>query len=341
MSTMVLTGAMASAQEAIQVERPVYEELGVSPTVLFAIMLTFTIFLIIILVGVSKSTANVIRFKFDKVKKGAGLIALLLVSTQAFSQEVAEENSEYLMNFPDSAFWAFMIFDVILVMLILYFVGQMKGALVEYKGAEKPVTFFSRWNKQLTNAVPIEDEDTIMLDHDYDGIQELDNDLPPWWKYGFYITIVWAFIYIPYYHVFNQDKLQYGEYAAEMEEGEKEVAAYKAAHPELVNEDNVELLTDASALSEGKQIFLDNCKACHREDGGGQIGPNLTDNMWIYEGDIKGVFHTVSEGAQNGMIAWKNQLSPDKIQKVASYVLSLEPATAGKEAQGENVFERP
>lgn len=126
-----------------------------------------------------------------------------------------------------------------------------------------------------------------------------------------------------------------------MKEGEKEVAAYKAAHPNLVNEDNVELLTDEASLNKGKEIFSKNCTPCHGQNGGGGIGPNLTDTHWIYDGDIKGVFHTVSEGAENGMVAWKNQLSPDKIQEVASYVLSMPKAEGGKEPQGDNVFERP
>lgn len=335
--------SLAIAQETVAAEQvvadtPIYEKLGVSPTILFTIMLTFTIFLVIVLVNVSNSTSNVFKFKADKAKKAGLLVLFGLFSSSLFagSADTGAE-SEYFMNFPDSAFWAFMILDIIIVMLILYLIGLMKGALSDYKLGGKEKSIFAKLN--LTNAVEIEEEDTILMDHDYDGIHELDNDLPPWWKYGFYITIVWGAIYFFYFQVFEIGNLQQAEFAQEMLEGEEQVAAYKAANPNLVNAENVELLTDAASIKKGKEVYDGNCVACHAGNGGGGIGPNLTDNTWIYNGDIKGVFTTVSEGAENGMIAWKDMLSPDKIQAVASYVLSLEPAEGGKDPQGENIFE--
>jgi cytochrome c oxidase cbb3-type subunit 3 len=222
-------------------------------------------------------------------------------------------------------------------MFIIHFAGIVKGSISDMVALQS----LFRWkkiNKALTDAVEIEDEASILLDHDYDGIKELDNNLPPWWKYGFYVTIVWAVVYIGYYHVFRVGNLQQAEYEAAMEAGEREIAEYKAAHPELINADNVELLTDNSALVKGKGIYDKNCASCHMEGGAGGVGPNLTDNYWIYGNDIKGVFITISEGAQNGMKAWKNDLPPDKIQAVASYILSLEyiaPENGGKEPQGE------
>ncbi len=339
--TLMSVLGIAQTDENLVIDRPIYEDLGVSPTVLFMVMLIFTLILLFVLFTVSKSAGKVLKYKADKAKKVGMLVLFGLLSTKTFAADAEAETVEYFINFSDSAFYFFLFVDFVIIMMILYFVGLIKGALVDENRAEKPETIFSRWNKTLTNAVEIEDEETILLDHDYDGIKELDNDLPPWWKYGFYVTIVMACIYLPYYHIFNTDKLQYGEFATEMEEGEKQVAAYKAAHPNLVNEDNVTLLTEAADLKKGEEIFKSNCVACHAANGGGGIGPNLTDEMWIYDGDIKGVFHTVSEGAQNGMVAWKNSLSPDKIQAVSSYVLSLPPAEGGKEPQGENKFDRP
>jgi cytochrome c oxidase cbb3-type subunit 3 len=300
-------------------------------------MLIFTIILLFALFSVTKTASTIVQ---QKTKKVGLLIIFALMSANTFAAQTVEQ-SDYIIDFPDSAFYTFLFIDIAIVFLILYFTGIIKGALHNPSTSTKAKTIFSYWNKSLTNAVEIEDEDSILLDHDYDGIKELDNDLPPWWKYGFYITIIWAVIYIPYYHVFNTDKLQYGEFAESMKEGEKEVAAYKAAHPNLVNEDNVELLTDAASVNKGKEIFSKNCTPCHGQNGGGGIGPNLTDTKWIYDGDIKGVFHTISEGAENGMVAWKNQLSPDKIQEVASFVLSMPKAEGGKEPQGENEFPRP
>lgn len=335
----ILSSIFSFAQDVVEtpavIDRPIYEDLGVSSTTLFIIMLSLTIILLFALISVSKSTANVLKFKNSKK---AGLVILGMLSTTAFGAET--ETASNFINFSDNAFWAFLILDVILVMVILYFTGLMKGALKEFSAkGEKSSNFFSQFNKSMTNAVEIEDEETILLDHDYDGIHELDNDLPPWWKYGFYITIVWGVIYFPYYHIFNTDGLQEGEYITEMADGEREAAAFKAANPNMVNEDNVELLTDAASLAKGKEVYEANCVACHLNNGGGSIGPNLTDKYWIYDGDIKGVFHTVAEGANNGMIAWKDMISPDKIQAVSSYVISMTPVEGGKDAQGENIFE--
>ena len=334
---------LGMAQDAVvtpNIDRPIYEDLGISSTTLFTVMLLFTIILILILIAVMNSTKNVFGFNNSKKAAKVGLVLFGLGATSSsFAQETAAGASAAFISFPDSAFWAFMILDIILIMLILYFVGLMKGALSQYAPVRAPKTVFSRWNKALTNAVEIEDEASILLDHDYDGIQELDNDLPPWWKYGFYITIVWAVIYFSVYHVFKAAPLQGDEYLTELAEGEKEVAAFKASNPNSVTEETAKLLTDAGDLAKGKKIYETNCVACHMANGGGGIGPNLTDKNWIYNGDIKGVFHTISEGANNGMAAWKDLLSGDKIEAVASYVLSLPEAEGGKEPQGENIFE--
>ncbi len=322
-----------------EVKRPIYETLGISSTYLFMVMVLFTIFLIIILVAVAQSTKNIIIFKSKLKNKGKSLLVIgfLLFSSQSFAQD--NINTAPLIEFTDNAFWAFIILDVIIIMFILYLVGIMKGALSEFAPKNKPVTIFSKWNKTLTNAVEIEDEASILLDHEYDGIKELDNDLPPWWKYGFYITIVWSVFYLGYYTFFG-GLTQAQEYEAEILQSEKDIAAYKAAHPELITVDNVELLTDQSSLTKGKRTYDENCASCHGLVGEGGIGPNLTDEYWLYGGDIKGVFQTVSQGANNGMAAWKELISADKIQEVSSYVLSLPTAANGKEPQGENIVKK-
>ncbi|MFD1551291.1 cbb3-type cytochrome c oxidase N-terminal domain-containing protein [Putridiphycobacter roseus] len=331
----------AAPKETAPVTLPIYEQLGISPTILFGIMLAISVLLVAALISMLNITKNVYFFKRMKNgKKAKMLLALLGFSFFASAASVESPlKPEYLVSFPDSAFWAFVIFDVIVLMIMLYFVGLVKGTMVDYAPEKKESKFWKRWNKTLTNPVAIEDEDSILLDHDYDGIKELDNDLPPWWKYGFYITIVWAVGYLAFYHVFKIGDLQGAEYIAEIKQQEKDVAAYKALNPNLVTEETVTLLTEGSDLAKGKKVFESNCVACHAINGGGGIGPNLTDKNWIYNGDIKGVFHTISEGANNGMASWKDLLSGDKMQAVASYVLSLPPAEGGKEPQGENIFE--
>ncbi len=180
----------------------------------------------------------------------------------------------------------------------------------------------------LTEAKEIEHEEDILLDHDYDGIQELDNELPPWWVWLFYITIFFTFAYFIRFYVMDGPN-QVEEYEIEMAEAKQQVEEYIKNTPDLVSAENVEQLTDAKSLEEGKKIFLANCAACHTADGGGMIGPNLTDEYWINGGGIKNVFNTISNGGRpgKGMIAWKASLRPTQRQQVASYVLSLQGTT--------------
>jgi cytochrome c oxidase cbb3-type subunit 3 len=185
--------------------------------------------------------------------------------------------------------------------------------------------FYQSIMKKLTRSKEIEEEHDVMLDHDYDGIKELDNVLPPWWVNLFYLTIIFAFVYLVRFHVFN-DYDQASEFETEMAIAKAEVEKYKLTAPDLMNKEKVTLLTDAAALAEGKSIFEAKCVACHKSDGGGSIGPNLTDNHWILGGGIKNVFNTIMEGGREGkgMVPWKTEIKPSDIQKVASYVLSLQ-----------------
>jgi cytochrome c oxidase cbb3-type subunit 3 len=162
------------------------------------------------------------------------------------------------------------------------------------------------------------------MDHDYDGIKELDNNLPPWWVYLFYACIVFAVVYLVRFEIMGAPD-QEAELKTEMAQAKIDVAKYMETAPDLMDEKTVSLLTDAESLSKGKEIFTTNCVACHRADAGGQIGPNLTDDHWILGGGIKNLFHTITNGGRDGkgMIAWKASLKPKEIQAVASYVISL------------------
>ncbi|NOQ92042.1 MAG: c-type cytochrome [Flavobacteriaceae bacterium] len=192
----------------------------------------------------------------------------------------------------------------------------------------KNLTGWQRFMKSMTKANELGKEEDIMTDHDYDGIKELDNVLPPWWLYGFYITIVIAIFYI--FQVFyNPDSYnQKLEFEAEVAQGKAEIEAYKKANPELFNTD-VKLLTDAASLEAGKKVFTTYCVACHMADGGGGIGPNLTDDKWVLGGGIEKIFHVISEGGRpgKGMVAWKSSIQLKERQQVASYVISLQGTT--------------
>lgn len=244
---------------------------------------------------------------------------------------------------------------LLLVLLILLaiegIVGTMDNVLYQsldeegkarYDAQRAAPSKLSLWLKKTYNKLigskPIEEEGEIILDHNYDGIKELDNNLPPWWLYGFYATIIFGLVYMIRYHVFNADD-QFAEYEIEYAEANRAIEEYKKTAKNLVDVNTVVELTDASDLNAGKKVFELNCVACHMADGGGGIGPNLTDQNWILGGGIKNVFRTISEGGRDGkgMVAWKNSLKPLEMAQVASYVLQFQETTPAnpKDPEGE------
>lgn len=194
---------------------------------------------------------------------------------------------------------------------------------------------------KLTKSKKLEDSDDILLDHDYDGIKELDNVLPPWWVGLFYACIIFSVIYLFKYH-FSDGLSQEQEYEEAMKIAKVEIDEYNSKNKSAFDVSKLTILTDAASLAEGKTAFQTSCVACHKADGGGSIGPNLTDEYWILGGGIKNVFNTLMNGGREGkgMVPWKT-LGPEKLQKVASYVLSLQgtnPA-GGKPAEGDKWVE--
>jgi cytochrome c oxidase cbb3-type subunit 3 len=243
--------------------------------------------------------------------------------------------------------WIFVVMSVLIFVELIIIFGLIRsiqqlligfGFQKDPKLAEvKPWINWKWLDRKLTNAIPLELEATVMTDHEYDGIRELDNNLPPWWKYGFYFTILFGFVYIYNYHIAHSSPLQLQEYTAELAEADslkKEQLKNAAAS---IDETNVIALLDGASLSSAKSIFTGNCANCHGQNGEGGVGPNLTDAYWINGGGIQNIFKTIKYGVPaKGMIAWQAQLKPEAIQKVASYILTIQgtnPAN-GKAAQG-------
>lgn len=203
-------------------------------------------------------------------------------------------------------------------------------------------SLFKVLKDKLSGTTPIEQEDTILLEDDFDGIRELDNKVPPWFNILFYGTIIFAMIYLVYYHVFSMGRLPAQEYSDEMYEAQliREEMIRTGA---FINENNVVLLTDPESIKKGEEIFSINCTPCHGMKGEGTVGPNLTDEYWIHGGGVKNVFKTVRYGVPvKGMIAWQTQLNPKKMQEVVSYVLTLQGTNPpnGKIAEGEKYVEQ-
>jgi cytochrome c oxidase cbb3-type subunit 3 len=247
---------------------------------------------------------------------------------------------------------------LLLVLLILIaieaIVNSMSNILYQSLDEEAKARFDAKKNEahqftklrkfyiKLLGSKPIEEEHDIVLDHNYDGIKELDNSLPPWWVYSFYASIIFAIIYLFRFEVFNGYN-QIDELNTEYSEAKIAIENYKKNAKDLIDFNTVEVLTETSDLANGKKIYETNCVACHKADGGGGIGPNLTDNHWILGGGIKNVFKTVSNGGRDGkgMIAWKQSLKPLERAQVASYVLQFQGTTPAepKEAQGEIIWD--
>ena len=175
-------------------------------------------------------------------------------------------------------------------------------------------------------------KEPLLLDHDYDGIQELDNQLPRWWVWLFYITIIFSAVYLVYYHVTRTGDLSAAEYAKEMKAGEQIKAAAMGKFETSIA--TLQPSTDAVSLEAGKQTYAKFCAPCHRADGGGLVGPNLTDDYWIHGSNYCDTVKIIWDGVPaKGMITWKTVLKPDEIQSVASFIYTLRGAklaTPGK-----------
>jgi len=264
---------------------------------------------------------------------------------------------EYFIDSGDKpAFLTYPITQVFLLLVLLILAGielilnSIENVLYQTLSDEAKERYLSaksqgwewKWGKRMYNRLlgskPIEEEGEIILDHNYDGIKELDNSLPPWWVYLFYATFLFGVVYLVRFHVMD-GYTQQEEFEQQMEVARLEIEEYKKTAKDLVDVNTVELLTDPADLAAGKQIFEVNCVVCHMADGGGGIGPNLTDDNWILGGGIKNVFNVVSEGGRDGkgMVSWKPILKPAEMAQVASYLLTFVGTTPAnpKAAEGD------
>jgi cytochrome c oxidase cbb3-type subunit 3 len=245
-------------------------------------------------------------------------------------------NTHFYGGVSYNTFWTMatvILLELLVIFILVTFIRNIFRAIhpIEKRMAEAKVAtdswIIKTWHtldKQFfTKAIPLEKEADMLLDHDYDGIKELDNALPPWWKYGFYITIVVAVFYILKFEVWHTGMNPTQEYAAEMIAAKIQTDAYLAATKDNVDENSVTKL-DAAGAAAGKEIFTKTCVACHLAEGQGSVGPNLTDDYWIHGGSIKDIFKTIKYGyPDKGMQSWQSTYSPVQIQQLASYIRTL------------------
>jgi cytochrome c oxidase cbb3-type subunit 3 len=267
----------------------------------------------------------------------------LLVSTPVLAQEVSGGLAAMDSNQMTLLIIIGIIIGVIILLLVLMIYLMSFISTVFQKEnpelAEEPSWWESFKLKFVTGDVQEEQtKDKLMTDHSYDGIQELDNFMPPWLQYVFFGTILIAVGYFGFYTVLGYGKTGIEEYQEEVRIAAIEAAARGESALASLDETNVTLDNSEAALSTGNTIFQANCAACHAADGGGGVGPNLTDSYWLHGGDIKDLFSVIKYGViSKGMVPWEDQLNPKEIQEVASFILSLQGTTpaAPKDPQGE------
>jgi cytochrome c oxidase cbb3-type subunit 3 len=227
--------------------------------------------------------------------------------------------------------------NVILLLSVLFLLGTLTSAIQKLRTGETDKVQLSWWDKFVALKSD-KTEEELRLDEDFDGIHELDNPTPPWFNFIFYTSIIAAVLYLLNYHVLKFGSLQEAEYTAEVAQSKLEVDAYLKSSGNQVDENNVAFVLDKKLLATGQTLFAEKCAVCHLADGGGVVGPNLTDAYWIHGGDIQSIFKTIKYGVPaKGMIAWQNTFSGKQMEALASYVKTLlgtKPAV-GKEPQGE------
>jgi len=233
---------------------------------------------------------------------------------------------------------------VALLLILQSFVAVEKEVAAEESIVAAPAKPKYDWWEKINSFRPIHQEADIDLEHNYDGIRELDNRLPPWWLYGFYCCILFAVIYLWRYHVAQDAPLSKEEYEIAVADAEVAKQAYLENAASNVDENTVKLIPDASELAAAKGIFETTCSACHGKKGEGGVGPNLTDDFWIHGGSVQDVFKTIKYGwPDKGMKSWKDDYSPVQIAQLTSYVKLLHGTNPpnGKAAQGTLFIEQP
>jgi len=322
------------------------------------LLIFIAIVLLFVIWGLAQALLAFARQLSEK-RKTAGTATILLFMLTALSDDLpAQTASAPSVNFGGLTEWQFYLLagviglEVIVIFFLAFLARRMYRTLT---GAdEQPVVEDIRTNRLsewwhrldrglMTRAVPVEREADVLLEHDYDGIRELDNALPPWWKWGFYVTLVIGVVYLFHFHVFGTGKDPGQEYAAEMASAREQEELYKARTKDVVDENNL-TPSDAGGIADGKALYAQSCVACHAADGGGGIGPNLADNHWIHGGSLKDVYQTIKLGyPEKGMQAWQTTFSPMQMKHLASYVKSLagtRPANP-KAPQGDPYTETP
>ncbi len=337
----IFTSAVIWAQDAASVAVPVATT-STSDNTLLYLLITACVVMLLAAFLLGNVWVKLAKLAFDKrAGKTVAVLFLVLTSNFLFAQDAAPvADTSFKLPMRLDLIVGIFVFAIEMMAVIWMLLGIRKLIIElspEKETAKKPFTLqLPRIFDNINASVPIEKERDILLDHNYDGIRELDNSLPPWWKYSFYLSIIWAFFYLAYYYV-GGGPSTHDEYIAEVQQAKIDVDAYNKKNALNVDESNVKF-ADAAGITDGADIFKTNCAACHGNSGEGNVGPNLTDDYWIHGGTANELFKTVKYGwPAKGMKSWETDLSAVQIKNVISYIHSIRgtnPANA-KAPQGD------
>lgn len=274
------------------------------------------------------------------MKKLSLILSFLTASSALFAQdaaEVASTGATTVIGLPLPIGVSLLIllifigFITILLIASMIDFGRFSYSTFKKHGVKPTgiIRIFGIFEGDLSS-ITSEYQDQVI--HEYDGIQEYDNDMPPWWKVGFYMTIIFAIAYMLIYHVFDALPLQNEEYANQIEEAGKLYAN--------VDQQYDGPITDKAQLKAASEIFTKNCKTCHGANAEGLVGPNLTDKFWLHGGTVNDVYTTIKYGKiEKNMPAWKANFNNQQVYEIASYILSLQGSNPAnpKEPQGEEL----
>ncbi len=339
-----------SAQQAA----PAVKAGGTFSNMVPIMMLIIALVLAFVIYAMGQVLITLIRQVLDK--RGGTIFSVILVVVCSLLPAVsgAQDAGTVVVKVANNygglsatGFWSFVSvigIEIIAILFLLFFIKRIQDELQPQpeKSAAPTTDRLKKWwiktnNKFFTRAVPVAKEADILLDHDYDGIKELDNSLPPWWSWGFVLTIIFSVVYLLHFHVLGSGKNPTEEYQAAMQKAAVELEAYNAKNMDRIDELHLKMST-AGGITEGNEIFQQVCWACHGKEGEGGAGPNLTDDYWMHKGSLADVYHSIKTGyPDKGMQAWEKQYTPKQINNLASFIKTLKgkkPANA-KAPEGE------
>jgi len=309
-----------------------------NPVAIVLLTVIVGLFIAIIILGNAViASMDIYRERVKKAGQTILTVLLLLVATQSIAQE-----TNTISGLSQTSFYTLVSVIALEISVIISLLLTLRILVgIERKRRVKPVKVKSAksWFDKLndTKSVDAETEADVDMGHDFDGIHELNNPTPPWWRYSFYFSIVFAVVYIWRTEIAHSAPSQLEELAIAEKSAAEEKAEYLKNAANNVDEKTVTLITDAAELAAAQKLFSANCAPCHGPQGQGVVGPNLTDDYWLHGGKVNDVFSTIKYGVPDkGMKSWKDDFSPKQIAQLASYIKSIKGSNPPnpKEQQG-------